>query len=103
MEGLLKQLAEKNIAPDYIGQLLAAFTPTPHPPPSIAQALDGHLTNRELDILDLLAQRLQTKEIAEKLHISTETVNSHLKNIYQKLDVHNRRLAVTRAKGLGIL
>ncbi|MDX2501536.1 MAG: LuxR C-terminal-related transcriptional regulator [Deltaproteobacteria bacterium] len=114
--GLLKRLAAKNIAVDYIGRLLAAFredqcgvkpgafgTQTVGRPSTINQPSVDHLTNREFDILDLLAQRLQTKEIAEKLHISTETVNSHLKNIYQKLDVHNRRLAVTRAKGLGIL
>jgi DNA-binding CsgD family transcriptional regulator len=61
------------------------------------------LTNRELDILDLLAQRLQTKEVAEKLFISSETVNTHLKNLYRKLGVHNRRDAVTSARNLGII
>jgi DNA-binding CsgD family transcriptional regulator len=103
MEGLLKRLAEKNAASGYIGQLLAAFSPTPQPPTSSAQPSDALLTNREHDILELLAQRLQTKEIADRLFISTETVNTHLKNIYRKLNVRNRRLAVTRAKGLGIL
>ena len=104
MESLLKRLAEKNIAVDYIGQFLAAFTPSPlspspsHPTP---EPLDKHLTNRELDILELLAQRWQSKEIAEKLFISVETVNTHLKHIYRKLNVHNRRLAVERAKNLG--
>ena len=116
VEGLLKRLAAKNIALDYIGQLLAAFredqngvkpgafgTKTSGKSSFSNQPLVDHLTNREFEILNLLAQRLQTKEIAEKLFISTETVNSHLKRIYQKLNVHNRRLAVTRAKGLGIL
>jgi LuxR family maltose regulon positive regulatory protein len=103
MEGLLKRLAEKNVASGYIGQLLAAFSPSPQPPPSSAQPSDVQLTNRECDILELLAQRLQTKEIADKLSISTETVNTHLRNIYGKLNVHNRRQAVARAKGLGIL
>jgi LuxR family maltose regulon positive regulatory protein len=103
MEGLLKRLADKDITKDYIGQLLTAFSPTVHPPSSRAQPLDEHLTYRERDILEMLVQRLQTKEIAEKLVISTETVNSHLKKIYRKLDVHNRRQAVERAKSLGIL
>ena len=103
MASLLKRLAEKNIAVDYIRRILAAFSPPAHKPSSIAQTSDSELTNREHDILELVAQRLPTKEIAEKLFISTHTVNAHLKSIYRKLDAHNRRQAVARAKNLGIL
>jgi len=110
MADLLKQLIEQNVAVDYIGRILDAFKQDEHratqdesdqltsPPPLVEP-----LTNRELEILDLLAQWLQNKEIAEKLFISPETVKKHLNNIYGKLSVSNRRQAVEKAEILGIL
>ncbi len=51
----------------------------------------------------MLSQRMRDKEIAEQLFISPETVKSHLRNIYGKLDADNRRQAVNRAVDLDII
>jgi len=98
MFGLLKQLVRQNVALDYIGQILAAFREDERAVGPEAEPL----TNRELDVLELLAQRLSNKEIAEKLFISGETIKSHLQNIFQKLEVSKRREAVEKAKKVGI-
>lgn len=60
-------------------------------------------TRREIEVLELLAQRLTDKEIAGKLFISPRTVGRHAANLYQKLGVSNRREAVVAARSLGML
>ncbi len=57
------------------------------------------LTEREREVLDLLAQGLTNKEIAKKLVITTNTVKRHLKAIFEKLDVHTRSAATAKATG----
>jgi RNA polymerase sigma factor (sigma-70 family) len=57
------------------------------------------LTEREREVLDLLAQGLTNKEIAEKLVITTNTVKRHLKAVFEKLDVHTRSAAAAKAIG----
>ena len=76
---------------------------SPSPRRPTYQPLVEPLTNRELDVLDLLAQRLSNNEIAETLFISTTTVKWHLQNIYEKLNVKKRREAVEKAEALGVL
>lgn len=59
----------------------------------------GALTEREREVLDLLAQGLTNKEIAEKLVITTNTVKKHLKAIFEKLNVHTRSAATAKVAG----
>jgi LuxR family maltose regulon positive regulatory protein len=108
---LLQELARRGVAPAFISHLLAAI-PKPgdarraEPKPELRSTnleLVEALTYRELDVLELLAQRLSNKEIAEKLVISPATARTHLSNIYQKLQVGGRRQAVLRAREIGIL
>ena len=54
------------------------------------------LTERELEVLELLAQGCLYKEIADKLRISYRTVSTHLEHIYEKLHVHSRTQAVAK-------
>ena len=110
---LLKRLHKQRIAVDYIEKILAAFgqegkqlavpEAADHPIASAHQPLAEPLTNRELDVLELLTQRLSNKEIADKLFISVTTVKAHLRNIYGKLGASKRREAVEKAHILGIL
>ena len=55
-----------------------------------------HITKREKEILAFLMEGLSYKEIAAKCFISFETMNSHIKNIYQKLNVHSRAQLAAR-------
>ena len=72
-------------------------------PENAAQPLLEPLTNREFDTLQLLAERLYDKEIAKTLSISVWTVRTHVKHIFEKLHVSNRRQAVLKAEELGLL
>jgi RNA polymerase sigma factor (sigma-70 family) len=65
----------------------------------LAQSELGALTEREREVLDLLAQGLTNKEIAEKLVITTNTVKRHLKAIFEKLNVHTRSAATAKVAG----
>jgi LuxR family maltose regulon positive regulatory protein len=92
-------------------RLLAAFESGNRPPSSDLPPVRRHslpgavesLTNRQIEILELLRKRFRDKEIAAELVISPATVHQHLKQIYRKLGVNDRRHAVEKAKSLGIL
>lgn len=105
MARLLYQAAARGIAPQYTGKLLAAFP--------AAEAVEGFqvsamelvepLTERELEVLRLIAEGLSNQEIAQQLFLSLSTVKWHTHNIYGKLGVHNRTQAVAKARALGML
>jgi DNA-binding NarL/FixJ family response regulator len=61
------------------------------------------LTNRELQVLTLLAQGFSTDDIARSLSISPSTTRNHIRNILQKLQVHSRLEAVVQAYKQGLI
>ena len=112
---LLEKLAAASVAPNYVRQVLAVLKgqvvfphqahPTPTPGSDGPKAIPSieTLTNREVDILILLAQRLSDKEIAERLFLAPGTVKKHTNHLYRKLGVHNRREAAAAARRLGLV
>ena len=114
MAALLAQSAERSAQSDrlliYIGQLLHAF-PEPQRQAQIVRgprlegsnALVEPLSERELEVLRLLAAGLESPEIARELIISVSTARTHIKNIYGKLGVHGRVQAIERARALGLV
>jgi LuxR family maltose regulon positive regulatory protein len=94
------------VAPDFVDRLLAAFSgerPVPPPAVSPASTLIEPLSQRELEVLNLVAQGLTNREIAERLFITVGTVKTHVHNIYGKLGVHRRTEAIARAREIGLV
>jgi LuxR family maltose regulon positive regulatory protein len=106
MEKLLRLALAKNIAPEFVRQLLAAFEQRRRQKPVPVQAADvliEPLSERELEVLGHLNSYFSTPEIADLLVLSPNTVRTHIKSIYGKLGVHGRSGAVKRARELGLL
>jgi LuxR family maltose regulon positive regulatory protein len=113
MADLLAELKPQNgEMQQYVGQILAAFDKADggklktedkkiHPSSFRLQPLIEPLTNREQDVLECL--QLTDKEISQRLVISSHTVRTHIKGIFGKLNVANRRQAIARARELGLL
>ena len=102
MAALLEAAAKHGVARTYVRRLLAAFG-RPEGRVRVNQDLVEPLSERELDVLRLLATDLDGPDIARELVVSLNTVRTHTKNIYAKLGVNNRRAAVRRAVELDLL
>lgn len=118
MAAMLKQLLRETrrrssdgtqrVSPGYVAKLLAVLgqgTPPAQGAGSYGTAgpLVESLSEREREVLALLASGVSNYEIATRLFLSLDTVKSHLKHLYGKLDVHSRTQAVARAKEFDLL
>ncbi len=109
---LLELLRDEFPASGYVERLLGAFASSSAAgarsaaaAPSVAPylQLSASLTNREMEVLQLLADRLSNKEIATQMFIAPETVKRYNLRIFQKLGVNNRRAAVSLARHLDLI
>lgn len=114
LAALVEQAAPGTVSPDYARRLLIAFgleTPEAAPaPPAVAPALPAPspptadlLSDREVEVLRLIATGLSNAETGRKLFIAPSTVKKHLENIYDKLGTRSRTQAIARAREIGVL
>lgn len=109
MARLLYETLRREVALDYVSRLLQAFPidESEHIGlPDTQSSESGYiepLSEREIEVLQLIAKGLTNPEIATRLILSLYTVKTHARNIYSKLGVNNRIQAVDKAKTLGIL
>jgi LuxR family transcriptional regulator, maltose regulon positive regulatory protein len=106
---LLRQALAQGILPEYAGMLLNIIQAEERQrmavhreaPPSLPPA--GPVSQRELEVLRLMAAGLSNKQIAEKLSITTGTVKSHVHNIIEKLYAQGRTQAISQARVLKLI
>jgi LuxR family maltose regulon positive regulatory protein len=107
---LLVEAAKQEIHRDFVERILAVIGPAPTSASGIGEQaihtysleLGEQLSERELEVLRLIACGATNQEIAAQLVITVGTVKSHINHILRKLDAHNRTEAVARARGLGL-
>jgi LuxR family maltose regulon positive regulatory protein len=99
---LLEAGVRHGLTAGYVHELLAKFHSRGGGAPA-KRALIEPLSERELDVLRLLATDLDGPEIARELTVSLSTMRTHTRSIFNKLEVNSRRAAVRRAQELGII
>jgi LuxR family maltose regulon positive regulatory protein len=106
---LLELSLSRDIQPAYSQKLLEEFRRFSREPPETGEASQHNqegaelLSERELEVLQLLGRGLTNQEIAANLCVSQNTIKTHVKNIHSKLGTRNRTEATTRAQALGLL
>ena len=104
MVALLREAAARGIATGYVNKLLAVSGVSEYEGVGLTdQPLIDPLSERELQVLHLIATGLSNREIAERLVVAVSTVKTHINNIYRKLDVSKRTQAVARAREMELL
>lgn len=104
MMELLVEAAARGMRPAYVNRLLAASRAGESPRQARpSQPLVDPLSERELEVLQLLAQGLSNQQIGDRLYLALSTVKGHNRNIFAKLQVARRTEAIARARDLGIL
>jgi LuxR family maltose regulon positive regulatory protein len=107
---MLMDDVQQGIHREFVERVLAVIGPVPISPSGIGEQaihtysleLGEQLSERELEVLRLMACGATNQEIAAQLVITVGTVKSHINHILRKLDAHNRTEAVARARGLGL-
>ena len=106
MARLLYQTLSDGMETDHVRRLLGAFpetepakTASPESQPDMIEPL----SEREIEVLQLIAEGMTNQEVADKLYLSVHTIKVHARNIYAKLGVKNRLQAAEKGKTLGIL
>lgn len=100
MVDLLRRAGSRGIVPKYVARLLSFETDVVS---TTSQPLIEPLSEREIEVLGLIASGLSNQDIAEKLVLSVGTVKAHTSSIYRKLDVASRTEAVARARDLKLI
>lgn len=103
MATLLKALARQDPGSGYLRRLVAATGGAAQPTSGANSGLLEPLSERELDVLRLLATDLDGPDIARQLYVTLNTLRTHTRNIFRKLQVNNRRAAVRQAAELDLL
>jgi LuxR family maltose regulon positive regulatory protein len=103
MAQLLRHAGSRGIEPEYVAKLLSEFDRVSGTASSGAQPLLDPLSERELQVLHLLAAGKTNREIADELVLAIGTVKRHLNNIYGKLTVESRTECIARARELHLL